>query len=122
MMAIFWRNQVDPGIGPVVKFLTLPSKNFLGSRADISHSRRIWRYNERDFPDVLSRLAKDFRTLLERVLCPSTLGNVDESCHRANQEVVLTYWIGPILNWKARSVGAPDDFVVHVATLASTKS
>jgi hypothetical protein len=63
-MAIPGMNPVNPGIGPVVEFLTLPSKNFLVSRADISHSRRIWRYNERDFPDVLNQLAKHFRTLL----------------------------------------------------------
>jgi hypothetical protein len=50
------------------------------------------------------------------------LGDVDECYYITYQEIVLAYWIGPILNWEARSIGAPDDFVVHVAALASAKS
>src|SRR5260370_2495320 len=122
MIAIFWMNRVDPSISLVVKFLTRPSKNFLLSRTDISHSRRIRRYNKKDFRDVLRQLAKHFLPLLQGVLCSSALGDIDENDCSTKQEVVLTYWIGPILNRKARSVGAPDDFVVHVGTLAPAKS
>jgi hypothetical protein len=55
------------------------------------------------------------------VLYSSALADVHESYYGTNQKVVVTYWIGPTLNWKACSVGAPDDFVVHVGSLTAPK-
>src|SRR5580658_4169079 len=122
MMVIFWMNRVNPRIGPVIEFQTRPFKNFLISSTNIDHSRWIWRQNVKNLPDVLRQLAKHFLTLLQGVLCPSALRDVDESYYCTNQDVLLTYWIGPILNREARFVRTPDNFVVHVATLASAKS
>src|ERR1700730_5239829 len=122
MIAIFWINRVNPGIGPVVKFLTRSPKHFLVSRTDISHSRRVRGYNEKGFPDVLRQLGKHLLPLLERVLCSPALGDVDKSYYSTHQVVILTYRVGPILNREARSVGTPHDFIVHMATLASAKS
>ena len=49
-------------------------------------------------------------------------GDADESYYSSNQAVFFIYWTGPILDWEARSVGAPDDFVVHMRALALAKS
>jgi hypothetical protein len=105
MTAIFWVNRVNPGIGTVIEFLTLPSKQFLVSRADVNRSRRIWRY-DRKTSRMFSANSRNISSLCCNACSASAFGDVDESYHRTNQTVALTYRKGAILNWEARAVSA----------------
>src|SRR5436190_22500945 len=79
-----WIDGVDPSISPVVKLQTGPSRNFLVSRADINHCRRVWLHNKKHFTDILHQLAEHFCTLLQSVLCSFPLGDVNEGYYRTN--------------------------------------